>query len=161
MMGLLYLSGVVLLGVLGWAAWKIVQYQQVRRMESACQQFQLRREWLEADFLSGARRSGKPRGLEWTDIEFEKEIAFARDRHSGQLQALVAATISFAAVPGGGMEDVEAVGNLRSATAVFSFVNNKWHTDGRAVFNLNPTQTIQHFKHELEQVRPSQHAVRR
>lgn len=158
---LLLLAGTLIVLSVGYAVLKYSRHQRALRMERACQQFQIRREWLEADFLTGARRSGKPRGLEWTNIDFDKEVSFARDRHSGQLQALVAATISFAAVPGSDMEDVEAVGNLKSATAVFRYVNNRWITDGRAVFNLSPTQTIQHFKHELEPVRPLQPAGRR
>lgn len=160
MAGLLGIAGTIFV-IAGVGVWKYGRYRHARRMERACQQFQIRREWLEADFLSGARRSGKPRGLEWTNIEFGNDVAYARDRHSGQLQALVSATISFAAVPGGGMEGVEAVHNLRSATAVFSYVNDRWRTDGRAVFNLNPTQTMQHFKKELEPVQLTSPATRR
>ena len=114
--------------------------------------FSKRREWLEADFLTQARRSGKPRGLEWVECEFEDEVAFARDRTNGQLRALVGVTISFEAIPGGGMEEVEAVGNLRCATAVFRFHRDKWETEGRAIFNLRPDEAIMHFKHELEPV---------
>ena len=50
------------------------------------------------------------------------------------------------------MEDVEAVGNLRAATAVFRHQAGQWMTDGRAIFNLNPTEAIRHFHHELETV---------
>ena len=114
--------------------------------------FFLRREWLEADFLTRASETGKPRGLEWIDCEFADEVTFARDRSTGELRALVGVTISFRAIEGGGMEHVEAVGNLRSATAVFHSIQGKWETDGRAIFNLDPHQTIRHFQHELEHV---------
>jgi hypothetical protein len=117
---------------------------------SARKQFAFRREWLEAHFLTLAGKSGRPRGLEWSDGEFDNDVAFARDRVSGELRALVGVTISFAAIEGGGMEDVEAVGDLRAATAVFRFDGNEWTTDGRAVFNLNPTETIQWYQNELE-----------
>ncbi len=50
------------------------------------------------------------------------------------------------------MEDNPNVGNLRAATAVFRFDGNDWTTDGRAIFNLNPLQAIEHFQHELETV---------
>ena len=86
------------------------------------------------------------------DCDFDDEVTFARDRQNRQLRALVGVTISFEAVEGGDMEDVEAVGNLRAATAVFLFGHGQWHTDGRAVFNLNPDETIRHFGHELEPV---------
>ena len=50
------------------------------------------------------------------------------------------------------MEHVEAVSNLRAATAVFHYAGGKWETDGRAILNLDPFETIRHFKHELERV---------
>ena len=46
-------------------------------------------------------------------------VQFVRDRHTGQLAALVAVTIQFEAVPGGDMEGLAAVGNLRNASGVF------------------------------------------
>ena len=62
-------------------------------------------------------------------------------------------TISFEAVLGGGMEDVEAVSNLRAATAVFNFDEQRqWYTEGRAIFNLNPTEAIQYYQANLELV---------
>ncbi len=115
-------------------------------------QFQLRREWLEAEFLKLASRSGMPRGLAWVNCDFDDEVQFAKDRASGKLRALVAVTISFEAVEGGGMEDVEAVTNLRAATAVFFFDGRKWTTNGRALFNLNPSEAMRHYRHELETV---------
>jgi hypothetical protein len=114
--------------------------------------FSSRREWFEADFVTQAQRSGKPRGLQWVNCDFDNEVAYARDRSNGQLRALVGVTISFEATPGGGMEDVEAVSNLRCATAVFRFHRNQWETEGRAIFNLRPDEAILHFKHELEAV---------
>lgn len=125
---------------------RIEQLRRERKM------FQLRREWLEADFLSQAESSGKPRGLRWAECDFESKVSFARDRTNGHLRALVGTTISFEAIPGGDMEDVEAVGHLRSATAVFYFDGGHWKTDGRAIFNLSPRETIEHFHHELEAV---------
>lgn len=114
--------------------------------------FQRRREWLEAEFLTRASKCGRPRGLSWVNCDFENDVTFARDRHNGELRALVGVTISFEAIPGGGMEDVEAVGNLRAATAVFRFDRGHWETEGRAIFNLSPHETIRHFGHELEPV---------
>lgn len=123
-----------------------------RRMQQARSDFFLRREWLEAEFQKLAGRRGIPRGLEWVDCDFDNEVQFARDRTSGQLRALVAVTIRFEAIEGGGMEDIEAVGNLRAATAIFFFDGKKWTTSGRALFNLNPAEAIKHYRHELETV---------
>ena len=60
-----------------------------KALQDARELFHLRREWLEAEFLSIASRSGKPRGLAWSDCEFQDEVAFARERNSGKLRALV------------------------------------------------------------------------
>lgn len=114
--------------------------------------FHLRREWLEARFQSLAAKSGKPRGLKWIECAFDDAVAFARDRHTGRLRALVAVTIRFRAIEGGGMEDNPNVGNLRAATAVFLLDGAEWSTDGRAIFNLNPDEAIRHFGEELEVV---------
>ena len=70
---------------------------------------------------------------------------FAVDDATGDLIALVAATVSFEAIEGGGMEDVEAVGNLRSATAVFMHRGAGWITDGRVIFNLEPPEALAKF----------------
>jgi hypothetical protein len=134
--------------VLVWRRWKALRGGH--RLELARKRFHWQREWLEARFLTLASQSGKPRGLAWSDCNFDDDVAFARDRNSGQLRALVGVTISFQAVAGGGLEDNENVGNLRSATAVFRLDGAEWSTDGRAIFNLSPAQTIQHFHHELE-----------
>ena len=119
-------------------------------LEKARRLFHLRREWLEANFFTIVSKSGKPRGLIWTEIIFADDVAFARDRKTGRLRALVAVTIHFAAVEGGGMEDNPNVGNPRAATAVFLLDGEAWATDGKAVMNLNPAETIQHYKEELE-----------
>jgi hypothetical protein len=120
--------------------------------EEAKQNFHLRREWLEARFFTIASQSGKPRGLQWVDCEFEDDVSFARDRGTNQLRAFVGVTIRFAAVEGGGMEGNENVGRLRAATAVFLLQGEEWATQGRAVFNLSPQQAIAHFREKLELV---------
>ena len=114
--------------------------------------FALERSRLHDQFLAEANKSGKPRGLRWVECEFGDTYELARDRGSGQLLALASVTITFEAVEGGPMEGVEAVGNLRNATAVFTFARGHWKTDGRAVFNLNPDETLTHFKNQYERV---------
>ncbi len=122
------------------------------QVERARELFVLQRERLEARFVTAAGATGKPRGLRWKDCSFEKEIALARDRHTGQLVALVPVTIQFEAVEGSDMEGLPAVGNLRNASAVFFFQRGQWHTSGKAVFNLNPGEVIEHFKSQYERV---------
>ena len=145
---------VALVGSISIAAvcYRVATKLRERAMNRARATFFLRREWLEAEFLKLAGLRGIPRGLRWVDCDFDDDVQFARDRTSGQLRALVAATIRFEAIEGGGMEDVEAVGNLRAATAIFFFDGKKWTTSGRALFNLNPAEAIKHYRHELETV---------
>ena len=114
--------------------------------------FHRQREHLEAQFVRLAAESGKPRGLEWVRCDFDDDVTYARHRRNGELSAFVAVTIGFEAVEGGGMENVEAVGNLRAATAVFHVKKGHWATEGRALFNLNPAEAIAYYQDNLELV---------
>jgi hypothetical protein len=114
--------------------------------------FKLQRERLEAQFLRAAGATGKPRGLRWVDCEWEDEVTFVRERQTGQFAALVAVTIQFEAIPGGDMEGLPAVGNLRNASAVFFFQGGHWQTVGKAVFNMNPDEAVLHFQNQYERL---------
>lgn len=135
----------------GWVRRRRDQ-QAERRLAAIRREFGLRREWLEARFVTKASQTGKPRGLAWSNVDFDNPVEFARDRTTGNLRALVAIEIKFEAIEGGGMEQVEAVGNVKAATAVFQFDGEQWDTQGRAIFNLNPTEAILHYQHELEKL---------
>ncbi len=146
------LGGAVLAALLVFG-WRVLRVHQARRsLFRGKGQFHLRREWLEAEFLTIASRSGKPRGLEWSDCDFHDDVSFARDRERNQLCALVGVAISFEAIEGGGMEDNPNVENLKAGTAVFRFDGKKWTTDGRALLNLEPDEAIQRLHNELEPV---------
>ncbi|NIP84859.1 MAG: hypothetical protein GTO03_04600 [Planctomycetales bacterium] len=123
-----------------------------QRLAAARKLFHQRREWLEARFVELASASGKPRGLRWKECDFSDAVTFARDRQTGGLTALAAVTISFEAIEGEGMEEVEAVGNLRAATAVFQYGAGQWSTQGRAIMNLEPAEAIQRFHRALESI---------
>lgn len=133
-----------------WAAVVLRRKLNLRRFQRARKEFHRHREHLEARFLILAGASGKPRGLRWSECDFDDDVAYARDRRSGELSAFVAATIAFEAIPGGPMEDVEAVGNLRAATAVFVYRRGVWETEGKAVFNLNPAEAIAYYRDHIE-----------
>jgi hypothetical protein len=146
-------AGAALAAVAAAGMWWLLSRQPRRvSVERARKLFHLQRERLEHRFFVLAARSGKPRGLEWVDCDFEDEVSFARDRHNGRLRALVGVTIRFRAIDGGGMEDNPNVGNPRAASAVFHLDGDDWGTHGRILFNLNPSQAIQHFRQELEVV---------
>ncbi|MGC3970153.1 MAG: hypothetical protein QM775_23340 [Pirellulales bacterium] len=87
--------------------------REAEEFERARRAFHRERERTEAKFLEMASTSGRPRGLRWKDCEFDDGVAYARDKQTAELRAFVAVTVSFEAIEGGGMEDVEAVGNLR------------------------------------------------
>lgn len=146
------LVGFFLAAVAGWLwrRWRVAQ------RHASCQLAMLEFEGLQSElelaFLEAAAASGKPRGLVWKQCELDNGALFAEDRANGELYALVGATISFEALVGGDMEDVEAVGNLRFATALFVHRLGRWTTDGRVVFNLEPRQTLERYEDSLASV---------
>jgi hypothetical protein len=125
------------------------QNRRRHRLIQARKDFHLQRERLECVFFQLAAQSGKPRGLRWVDCDFEDGVTYARDRQSGELSALVAVTIRFEAIEGGPMENNPNVTRQRAATAVFRFNGRTWETMGRAIFNLNPSEAIEHFRDSL------------
>jgi hypothetical protein len=141
---LMIVTGLVLFLVRDWI--KVVP------PELAAARFQQQREHLEADFLQAASRSGRPRGLRWKQCDWEREVVFARDKKSRELTALLGVTIQFEAIEGSDMEGLPAVGNLRHASGVFFFRGGRWRTAGKAVFNLDPSETLEHFKQQYERV---------
>ncbi len=127
--------------------------ERQQKLVDAQKLFQRLREQLEAKFVDKASASGKPRGLRWGDVDFERDATFARDKQSGRLSAFVGVTIKYEAIAGGGLDEVEAVANAKAATAVFNFEPPaRWTTDGRAIFNLNPAEAIKHFEATIELV---------
>ncbi|MCG8451343.1 MAG: hypothetical protein MI725_17395 [Pirellulales bacterium] len=139
---------VVFVAQLLWRRWRMAQ-QRARR-QWAMLEFADLREPLQREFLAAAAATGKPRGLRWKQCDLHDNQLFAVDRATGLLYALVGATIGFEAVPGGGMEEVEAVGDLRSATAVFVYHQGRWTTEGRVVFNLEPEQALASYQESLQ-----------
>ena len=143
------LAGIAIALVAGWL-WRRGRAAQLRaRQQLACLQFVEMRSALAEVFLEASRSTGIPRGLSWKSCELAEDEVFATDRVTGELYALVGATISFTAIPGGGMEDVEAVGNLRYATAIFVHRQGAWQSDGKVVFNLEPQQVVEHYQQSL------------
>ncbi len=130
--------------------WRLRSKRTSASLARARAQFQHERPRLETLFLWTAGQSGKPRGLHWKGCQWSELVAWVRDKETGQLLALVGVTISFEAIEGGDMEGVEAVGNLRNASAVFFFQDGQWQTAGRAIFNLNPDEALAHFQSGYE-----------
>lgn len=101
-------------------------------------------------FFRAASDSGLPRGLRWKAVEWGQSVEIVREKETGRLAALHSVTISFEAIEGGEMEGVEAVGNLRAASALFFFHDGAWHTTGKALFNLEPADVLSRFAKQYE-----------
>ena len=142
----LYIAVPALLGAAIFMALRAARKRRAWRdsmeREAAMESLGARRHELGREFLQAAAKSEKPRGLRWVGCELSGPPLFAQEEPSGRLAALVSVTVSFEAIPGGGMEEVEAVGNLRSATALFFFRDGAWTTDGRVIFNLEPGEAL-------------------
>jgi len=134
------------------AAGPFKRWLRKREVREAVKRFRLQRERLEARFFDMARSQGKPRGLRWVECDWQSDVTFARDRHSGLLTAFVAVNISFEAIEGGEMEDVEHVSTVRDAAALFHYKNGRWGTGGRPLFNMNPDDAVARFEDQFEPV---------
>ena len=147
-------AGVVLaLGFLAVLFWKPLRtWQQKQEAEQATQAFRLQREQLEAKFFDLAASRGVPRGLRWLECDWQNDVTFARDIGSGLLTAFVAVNIRFEAIEGEDMEDVEAVGLVRDAAAVFHYQKGRWGTGGRPLFNMNPRDAVERLQGQFEPV---------
>jgi hypothetical protein len=147
-----YAGGALLVvGIVALICWRPLRHfgRQIH-LERARESFRLQRERMEAKFLQSARSSGKPRGLLWKDCQFESPVEFVRDKKTGEIAALVEILVQFEAVEGGDMEDNPNVDTIRNASAVFSFHGGHWHTVGKALFNMNPSEAVEHFKNQYE-----------
>lgn len=149
---LFWLTVFLVLAVAGllWVVLRPTLY--ARRIERALRDFVRQRESLQTMFFEKAASTGKPRGLAWKSCAFQDGVLLARDRANGELVGLVGVTIGFEAIEGGGMEDVEAVGNLRAATAVFSWDGREWSSGGRVIFNLEPREVLERYRDNLDPV---------
>jgi hypothetical protein len=126
-------------------------FRQVRLLR-AKHDFHAEREWLEAKFIQLAASQAAPDALRWSDCTFADDVAYVRNRSTGELSALVAVTIATEAGNTAARSNADAVGNLQAGTAVFRFDGRHWATDGRAMLNLSPNEAIQRFHDDLEMV---------
>ncbi len=124
-----------------------------RRQEvSAVDLFRMQREQLEAKFFDLARGRGIPRDLRWVECDWLPEVTWGRAIEDGMLTAFVGVNIRFEAIEGGDIEDVEAVGLVRDAAAIFHFQDGRWGTGGRAMFNMDPVDAIDRLSGQYEPV---------
>lgn len=127
-----------------WFRRRIVRFAEARR------DFHRQRERLEAKFVQLGMCAGKRDTPRWTDCDFENDVAYARNRSTGELSAFVGVTIEMEDIDGRTSSSTDVVRNLRAATAVFRFDRDHWETDGRAIFNLTPAEAIRFYHRDLE-----------
>jgi hypothetical protein len=142
-------AGLLILAPL--APW-LVRRQRRKELQRAIREFKFRREMLEARFFDLASQKGKPRGLRWTQCDWKDEVRFARDVSTHLLTAFVSVEIHFEAIEGGDMEEVEAVSDVRDASALFHYQNGIWGTGGKALFNMNPSSAVQRLVGQYEPI---------
>ena len=111
--------------------------------ETLLRSFGVQEQQLRDDFFRLAAASGKPRGLKWSDCTWLDTNALVRDPESGLVTLFCGVNLSFEAIEGGDMEDVEAVSTIRDGSAVFHYQNGNWGTGGRVLFNVDPEMATQ------------------
>jgi hypothetical protein len=116
----------------------------------AKQRFHMQRERLEAKFIQLAAAHVRPGAPRWADCSFDDDVAYVRNRTTGELSAFVAVTIAATKSQSIPFGSSEAVGNLQAGTAVFRFDRDHWVTDGRAILNLSPVEAVHRFGDDLE-----------
>lgn len=153
MLRFLLLISIVAAIVASWYFWSFFRRALLaRRASRASREYANKRPRLEQLFCAVAGASGKPRGLAWKRCDLQNRVIIVRDRANGELLGLAGATISFAAIEGGEMEEVAAVSNLRAATAIFQWNGSEWNTQGRAIFNLEPSEVLRRYSDSLDEI---------
>lgn len=145
------------------------------RFIETCRSFHWQREHLEARFVQIAQLHSKPGAPRWTDCDFCDDVSYVRNRYTGELSAFVAVTILLelpqvmsgeepvhnedCAYREDGAFETESARNsmnlgstVREATAVFRYGRDRWETDGRAILNLSPSETIRFYQQDLVMV---------
>jgi hypothetical protein len=120
------------------------------RLVQAKRRFHVQRERLEAKFIQLAAAHCKGDAPRWSDCSFADDVAYVRNRTTGELSAFVAVNIASEGPERSLHGTADAVGNLQAGTAVFRFDRDHWETDGRAILNLSPIEAVQHSRDDLE-----------
>lgn len=121
------------------------------RLAEVRRDFHRQRERLEAKFVQLGSYPANRDAPRWMDCDFEDDVAFARNRTTGELTALVGVNIEIEELDIPSARSGEET-SQRAATAVFRFLGSRWDTDGRAIFNFTPTEAIRFYQRDLEMI---------
>ncbi len=121
-------------------------------LTQAKQRFHVQRERLEAKFIQLASAKAKPEAPRWADCTFADDVAYVRNRATGEISAFVAVAIATepAHLDRAGQDEPDADRPLQAGTAVFRFDRDHWETDGRAILNLSPNEAVTYYRHDWE-----------
>jgi len=128
------------------ASWRQARFEGARR------DFHRQRERLEAKFVQLGTAGDRAHAPRWIDGEFDDDVAYVRNRATGELSAFVAVMLEMDPSGEQGLALGEGGNRFRAGTAVFRFDGGHWETDGRAIFNLSPAEAIRFFHRDLELV---------
>jgi len=120
------------------------------RLTEARRGFHAQREWLEAKFVQLASSRPQPDAARWADCTFSDDVAYVRNRTTGELSAFVAVTVAAEEYDRSNSGMADAVGNLQAGTAVFRLDRDHWTTEGRAILNLSPIEAVAFYHDDLE-----------
>jgi len=112
--------------------------------------FHAQRERLEAKFVQLAAHSADAETRRWAGCSFADDVAYVRNRTTGEVSAFVAMTVATEALHRLPPGTTDLVGNLQAGTAVFRLDHDAWVTDGRAILNLSPNEAIHYYRDDLE-----------
>jgi hypothetical protein len=147
---LVAVGAVAAVSVLIWrplrAAAREARFAQARR------DFHRQRERLEVKFIQLASANAAPDSPDWEDCDFDDDVAYVRNRSTGELSAFVGVTVAVGDYEGPPNGIGDLIGNLRAGTAVFRFDGDHWETDGRAILNLSPAEAIRFYRNDLEMI---------
>ena len=110
--------------------------------EKARERFRMRRERLEARFVTLAARIDPAEAARWEDAQWQDGVVWARDRKTRVLLALVG--VHFDLEP---FADEPA----HYATAIFEFRRDGWMTEGRGLVEVRPDEAFL-LHHRLEPI---------
>jgi NADH:ubiquinone oxidoreductase subunit K len=123
------------------------------RLVQAKRRFHLQRERLEAKFIQLVAAHGKPNAPRWADCTFADDVAYVRNRLTGELTAFVAMTIAAEETDSSGSQTATStVEHFQAGTAVFRFDRDHWETDGKAILNLNPLEAVRNCGEDFEMI---------
>jgi len=144
------LATVVVLLATGILVWRPIRtVLQETRFADARREFHLQRERLEVKFVCLAQTRPSTDAWCWADCEFDDDVAYVRNRYTGELSAFVGVLIAAA---NSDERNQNLRGNLQAATAVFKFRGGRWDTNGRVIFNLSPAEAIRFYHRDLKMV---------